>query len=145
MTVKGQVARRGLCGDVFLVEHAGRAAHRRREGRHVGAASGRSRSTPLSSGWPADAQYTLRARSLTSDGRTSASSPSKPFKAGDLEEGRIAFTEQWMPDRLWDIHTPQNMYQVDVSLLDAEGKVLDTSFRVRFGSANSGSTAATSI
>ena len=45
--------------------------------------------------------------------------------------GRLAFTEPWKPDKLWDIHTPQNQYEVALSLLDADGKVLDTSFTTR--------------
>jgi hypothetical protein len=38
-----------------------------------------------------------------------------------------------MPDKLWDIHTPQNTYDLEVSLLDAAGNVLDSGWTVRFG------------
>src|SRR5262249_52726246 len=35
--------------------------------------------------------------------------------------------------KLWDLHTPQNMFQAKVSLLAADGKVLDAFYPVRFG------------
>jgi beta-galactosidase len=38
-----------------------------------------------------------------------------------------------MPDQLWDVHTPQNQYDLEVSLVDAGGKVLDTGWTIRFG------------
>ena len=38
-----------------------------------------------------------------------------------------------MPDQLWDTHTPQNTYDLEVSLLGDGGKVLDTRWAVHFG------------
>ena len=38
--VKGEVARRGLCGDVYLWSDASRSPHQRREGGHVRAQGG---------------------------------------------------------------------------------------------------------
>ncbi|MCK4965543.1 hypothetical protein KAS50_00850, partial [bacterium] len=38
-----------------------------------------------------------------------------------------------MPEKLWDIHTPQNMYEVTVSLLEGGDKLLDTAIPERFG------------
>ena len=38
-----------------------------------------------------------------------------------------------MPDKLWDLHTPQNTCNLEVSLLDAACTVLDTSWTERFG------------
>jgi beta-galactosidase len=43
------------------------------------------------------------------------------------------FTASWHPERLWDTHTPQNQYDVIVSIVDAAGKVLDIALPVRFG------------
>ena len=54
-----------------------------------------------------EAQYALRAR-IMKDGRTVKEFTSRAFQASDLKDGRIAFTEKWMPEKLWDIHTPQN-------------------------------------
>jgi beta-galactosidase/beta-glucuronidase len=80
----------------------------------------------------ADARYCLRARIL--DGARSAGEFVSPlFTADNLKDGRLAFTERWKPNRLWDLHTPQNTYTLQLSLLDAQGKVLDIGWPVRFG------------
>ena len=42
-------------------------------------------------------------------------------------------TEKWMPDQLWDIHTPENTYDVEISLRDEDGHVVDTSWPIHFG------------
>ena len=55
------------------------------------------------------------------------------LKAKDLRDGRVTFTEKWRPKKLWDIHTPQNTYDFGLSLLNADGKVLDAFGAVRFG------------
>ena len=81
---------------------------------------------------PANGLFALRARVLK-DGRTVKEFTSQVFPGSDLKGGRFAFTEKWMPDQLWDIHTPQNIYDLELSLLDAAGKVLDTTSPARFG------------
>ncbi len=55
------------------------------------------------------------------------------FGAGDLKGGRIAVTEKWKPEKLWDLHTPGNTFNVEVSLVDALGKLLDAYHPVRCG------------
>ncbi|MBN1509162.1 MAG: hypothetical protein JW955_20115 [Sedimentisphaerales bacterium] len=129
--VKGSVARRGLCGDVYLVSTRPtpfitdvrvETSVRRQE---VAFDAGIE-------GLASDGLYAFRSRVLK-DGHSIRDFTSPSFRAGDLKEGRIAFTEKWMPDKLWDIHTPQNMYDLKVSLLDDKGTVLDTSWPVRFG------------
>jgi len=129
--IKGTVARRGLCGDVYLAStpRGPRIADvrvetsvRRQEFTFDAAIEG-----------PAtDAQYAFQARILES-GRTVKEFTSRTFQSNDLEEGRIASTEKWMPERLWDIHTPGRMYDLEISLLDGSGTVLDTSWTVHFG------------
>src|SRR5208283_2268908 len=57
---------------------------------------------------------------------------SPPFKSGDLKEERIAFTEKWKPKNLWDLNTPQNMCDLNLSLQEG-GKPLDTALPVHFG------------
>jgi len=52
-----------------------------------------------------------------------------PAVAGDA----AGFTVAWRPDKLWDLHTPQNQFELDLSLLDTAGQVLDTALPVRFG------------
>jgi len=129
--VTGSVARRGLCGDVYLI---GTPA-----GAHIADVkvdtSVRNWEITFEAGLEglaADAEYALRAQ-ITESGRRAGEFTSKRFGPGDLKDGRLAFAEKWRPDKLWDLHTPQNMYRLSLSLLDAEGKVLDTACPLRFG------------
>ncbi|MGC9316521.1 MAG: glycoside hydrolase family 2 TIM barrel-domain containing protein, partial [Armatimonadota bacterium] len=78
------------------------------------------------------AAYRLRAV-ITAGGETVRELASDQFSAADLDDGRFAFTQQWHPDRLWDLHTPQNTYDLQLSLLGDDGAVLDTCRPVRFG------------
>ncbi|NIP28837.1 MAG: hypothetical protein GWN67_19570, partial [Phycisphaerae bacterium] len=129
--ITGSVARRGLCGDVFIV------------GKPVGASTTDVKVDTSVRNWDitfesgllnlsADEQYALHAQ-VSDNGRKIREFASKPFKARDLRNGRIAFTEKWKPEKLWDTHTPENRYDVTISLLEAGGKVLDIREPVRFG------------
>ena len=129
--VKGSVARRGLCGDVYLVSTP--------PGSHIADmrvdTSVRKQELTLDAaieGLATGAQYAFHAK-IMKDGRRVKEFTSRAFQASDLKEGRRAATEKWMPDQLWDIHTPGNQYDLEVSLVDAGGKVLDTGWTVRFG------------
>ncbi|MGE5609627.1 MAG: hypothetical protein ACM359_10265 [Bacillota bacterium] len=129
--VKGSVARRGLCGDVYLV---GVPAGASIADVKVDTSVRRWEITfdAAFQGLAADVRYALRARIM--DGRQVAGEfTSNAFKGSDLKAGRFAFTGKWKPDRLWDLHTPENLYHLQISLLDAEGGVLDTGWPVRFG------------
>ena len=129
--VKGSVARRGLCGDVYL---SSTPAAPRIADLKVDTSVRRQEITfdAAVEGLGADAQYALHTRILK-DGRSIREFTGQAFHGSDLNEGRIASTEQWMPDDLWDIDTPQNTYDLEISLLDAGGKVLDAGWTVRFG------------
>ena len=129
--VAGSVARRGLCGDVFLVSTpmAARIADVKVD---TSVRKWQITFDAALDGLAADTQYALSAR-ITDDGRSVAEFTSKTFKAGDLKDGRVAFTENFKPEKLWDIHTPQNTYNLNLSLLEAGGKVLDAGDPVRFG------------
>jgi len=129
--VKGSVARRGLCGDVYLVA-APRGPRVADVKVDTSVRRGQITFGAALAGLSADAQYALRAR-LTDHGRSVGEFTSKAFRSSDLKDGRIAFTERWKPAKLWDIHTPGNVYTLHVSLLDAGGKVLDAHLPVRFG------------
>jgi hypothetical protein len=129
--VKGSVARHGLCGDVYLVSTpAGpRIADLRVD------TSVRKKEFTFDvalDGLVADAQYVFRAR-IVKDGRSIKEFMSRVFQGSVFKQGRFVSTEKWMPDKLWDIHTPQNTYDLEVSLLDDTGKLLDTAWTVRFG------------
>jgi beta-galactosidase len=129
--VKGSVARRGLCGDVYLVATpaGARVADVKAE------TSVRRSEVSVDAelrGLAADGRYSLHA-SIIKNGRTVREFASKPFKANDLAGGRFRFSENWKPEQLWDLHTPQEIDELRVSLVDAGGKVLDTTWDVRFG------------
>jgi len=129
--VPGSVARRGLCGDVYLV--AAPAGARIIDVRvDTSVRTWEITFQARLDGLAADAHYALRAE-ITDNGRGIETFTSKPFTAGDLRSGRFAFTEKWKPDKLWDINTPQNQYELSLSLLDADGQVLDAAEPSRFG------------
>lgn len=118
--VRGSVQRRGLCGDVFLVgEPTGaRLGHVR-----VATSVRQGELTVRSALVGAPAGATLHA--AIRDGERAVAEFDRP--AGEQ------FTVPWKPDKLWDLHTPQNQYELDLSLVDSAGRVLDTALPVRFG------------
>jgi len=153
--VKGSVARRGLCGDVYLVSTPA--------GPHLADlrvdTSVRKQEITLDAaveGLTPEAQYAFRVR-ITKEGRSVKEFTSMAFSAGDRgmgfqpmnhrqdadateshgqdarATGHVSFAEKWMPDKLWDIHTPGNQFDLEVSLVDAGGKVIDTGWPVHFG------------
>ncbi|MDP2899122.1 MAG: glycoside hydrolase family 2 TIM barrel-domain containing protein, partial [bacterium] len=129
--VTGSVARRSLCGDVYLASTP--AGPRIADVRvHTSVRKQEFTFDAALEGLAANAQYAFRAR-IMKDGRSIKELSSQAFQRSDLEEGRIASTQEWMPEKLWDIHTPQNTYDLEVSLLDARDTVLDTGWTVRFG------------
>jgi beta-galactosidase len=129
-TIEGIVARKGLCGDISLVSTP--AGPRisditldtsvRKWQIHFDTAV-----TTLDP----NASYVLQAR--ITDGNRPVKEFSRTFKSTDLHDARLQQTESWHPEKLWDTITPQNQYQVSVSLLDTHGKVLDIAHPVRFG------------
>ncbi len=129
--VTGSVARRGLCGDVYLVSTP---RNERIGDVKVDTSVRRWQITFKAAldGLATDTQYKLSAR-ITDNGRSVVEFTSRTFKAGDLKDGRISFTENFKPEKLWDIHTPQNTYHLNLSLLEAGGKVLDVFETARFG------------
>ncbi len=129
--VKGSVARRGLCGDVYLVA-APAGAHLGDVKVDTSVRKGSITCTAVLKGLDATRRYVLRGR-ITQGGRDVRQIAGKPFQGSDVKGGRMALTESWRPQKLWDIHTPGNTYTLRLSLLDAGGKVLDEALGVRFG------------
>jgi|MDTC01.3.fsa_nt_gb hypothetical protein len=129
--VKGSVARRGLCGDVYLV---GAPKGPRISDVKIDTSVRKGQITlgVAADGLAADTQYVLAAQ-LTDGGRRVGEFASKAFTLGDLKSGRIAFTSKWKPEKLWDIHTPDHKYTAALSLLDANKKLIDAALPVRFG------------
>lgn len=129
--VAGRVARRGLCGDVFLAglprgpvltDVRVETSVRRWEITIDAAVAGLDK----------DGTYVLRA-AIADGGQAVAQFASRPFSAADLRDGRARFTSPWKPAKLWDVHTPGNLYETEVSLHRADGASLDTFWPVRFG------------
>ncbi|NOY80781.1 MAG: hypothetical protein GXP31_07225 [Kiritimatiellaeota bacterium] len=129
--VKGRVARRGLCGDVSLTgTPTGPCVRNVKVDTSV-------RKWEIAFGasldnLTANEKYTLRAR-ITDNGRRVAEFTSKPFGVADVKGGRFVFVARWKPQKLWDIHTPQNMFRLGLSLLGARGELLDAAFPSRVG------------
>lgn len=129
--VKGTVERRGLCGDVFLVSTP-------RGPKITGvtvATSVRKRELTINAAIESlepNEHYSFRIR-IMKDGSAVKEFSSLPFQGSDLKDGRFTFTEKWMSDKLWDINTPQNTFDLQASLVDAGGQVLDTDWAQRFG------------
>jgi len=129
--MRGSVARRGLCGDVYLVGAP--------QGPRIGDVTVRTsvRKWEITfgaalDGLAPDARYALRAE-ITEDGRSVGEFTSAAFSGSDVTDGGFSFTENWKPDKLWDTHTPENQYDVSLSLVDAGGRLLDAALPERFG------------
>lgn len=120
---RGSVARRGLCGDVYLLSTPAAA---RIESLKIDTSVRREQITVAASlrGLRAPDRYALRAQ-VREKGRAVAEWTSRPFAGDSLRDGAISFTQDWRPEKLWDIHTPGNQYQLTLWLLDSTGKVLD--------------------
>jgi beta-galactosidase len=129
--VRGAVARRGLCGDVFLCS---RPPGARLDDVQVRTSVRRWELTldTALSGLEPGKSYRLHAR-ITEQGREVKAFQSRPFTATDAPAGRFVFTESWRPEKLWDLHTPQHQYELELSLREAEGRLLDALPPVRFG------------
>ncbi|MFC2123468.1 hypothetical protein ACFLU5_01555 [Bacteroidota bacterium] len=128
---EGRVQRRGLCGDVYLkstptgarIENVKIDTFFRNEEIMFNASI---------KGIDASKQYNLHVV-ITDKGSKVKEFTSKSFSVKDLKDDALVITEKWNPQKLWDIHTPQNKYNAIVMLVGGSKKVLDTSLPVTFG------------
>lgn len=129
--VKGRVARRGLCGDVYLVSTP---PGPRITDVRIDTSVRKLEMTVwvMLDALAGDEGYTLRAQIFDKE-RKVVEFTSEPFGRENLVDGRFAFSEKWKPDKMWDIHTPENMYELRLSLLGSDGEVLDSALPIRFG------------
>ncbi len=129
--VRGRVERRGLCGDVWL-ESA--PAGPRIAGVLVETSVRRGEITIRADleGLVPGRPCVLRAL-VTDRGRPVATFAGEPFTGADLAAGRYTFSAAWKPDWLWDLHTPESVFQLDLTLESPEGAVLDAALPERFG------------
>lgn len=129
--VKGQVARRGLCGDVFLVSiptaarltevNVATSVRRAELTLDVGVAG-------LDPGVPCSLQGRIR-RDGAEVKRFDASAPNLTRTTN----GTLGFVLPWKPEALWDLPTPGNQFELELTLLDGADRVLDVHPPVRFG------------
>jgi len=121
--VRGSVARRGLCGDTWLISSPkdARVSDLKMD------PSVRNWNITFNTaleGLQAGKQYLLQAK-VTDGDKPVTEFTSDPFTSNNLVDGRYSFSRNWKPEKLWDIHTPKNMYTVQISLMDAQKKTLD--------------------
>ncbi len=129
--VKGSVARRGLCGDVYLT--SGPMGARIEEvGVETSVRKGEIGFRVAVKELAAGERYTLRAEARQG-GEKVAEFKSGEFGAADVVGGRFEFRGKWKGERLWDMNRPGNVYEARVSLLDSKGKVVDAGYPERFG------------
>ena len=129
--IRGSVKYRGLCGDVFLVSMPAQARVTNVKvdpSVRQWALTVHADLANLASG----ADYTLQAK-ISDQGQLVKTLISPAFKDADLESGRFSFTQPWKPEKLWDLNTPKNQYDLELSLLDGAGKPVDVFLPVRFG------------
>src|SRR5262249_49018870 len=85
-------------------------------------------------GLAADGRYELRIQVRGHDGSVVHEIATRLFQVTDLKDGRLPVNPiAWLPKKLWDIHTPRNMYKVQVTLAEVGGKALDSYHDVPFG------------
>ncbi|MBC7353403.1 MAG: hypothetical protein H5U08_13665, partial [Thermogutta sp.] len=129
--VQGKVDRRGLCGDVFLVSRPRgpiirfarlESSYRQGNVRVVASVVRPNR----------DQQYRVKVV-YRNGGKTVREVLSPFFQAAQLDNGHLVFDDGWRPDKVWDIHTPENQYQVALSLVDERNAVVDEWWPIRWG------------
>ena len=129
--VKGSVNRRGLCGDVSLV--AAPLGERVEQVKvDTSVREGKITFGGTLSSLQSGRKYTLRAR-VTENGEAVREFTSRLFEAEDVKDSEMVFSAPWRPEKLWDIHTPQNQYDASLALVDDGGRILDESLPIRFG------------
>ncbi|MFI5379961.1 MAG: hypothetical protein ACHRHE_11735 [Tepidisphaerales bacterium] len=129
--IKGDVKYRGLCGDVFLISTPPQARVTNVKvdpSVRQGTLTVHADLTNLRAG----AEYKFQAK-ISDRGQPVKTLLSPPFKEADLKNGRLSFTQPWKPEKLWDINTPGNQYDLEFSLLDSAAKAVDVCPPVRFG------------
>lgn len=130
-TEAGTVARRGLCGDVYLVS----MPNSPRITDVTVTTSTRKKQIAAKAtvdGLRQDTKYVVHARILDQD-QTVREFRSSPLTTSDETSKVVEFSETWLPDRLWDTHSPQNQYKLSLALEDSDARTLDVGFDERFG------------
>jgi beta-galactosidase len=128
---RGSVARRGLCGDVYLTSTP---PGPRIVGVKVDTSVRRGKITlgVAVQDLPQEGRFGISTEIADPSGRV-VFLTNQVFRVQDVQRGKITIPHSWKPDRLWDIHTPKQTFSLQTSLLDEAGKVVDRSWTERFG------------
>lgn len=128
--VKGTVDRRGLCGDVFITSTP---LHNRIVNARVFTSVRLEEiAVKVSLEDLVPGEKFVRAR--VKDAETTVIEFDSPrFDPEQRQTTDLQFGTKWRPSKLWDVHTPQNMYELQLELHGPEGVVLDQSPPIRFG------------
>ncbi|HWE97514.1 MAG TPA: hypothetical protein VG269_26385, partial [Tepidisphaeraceae bacterium] len=128
---KASVQLRGLCGDVWLT--GAPAGPRLTDAKvetsvqkwEIAVSAAMAKLNPQTA-------YRIHAR-IMDNGKPVHELTSEAFKESDLKDGRFTFRGTWKPEKLWDLNTPANQYDLQLSLVDEMNATLDTLPDVRFG------------
>jgi hypothetical protein len=131
--VKGSVERRGLCGDVWLTSKP--AGPRITDVKvDTSVRKGQITINTAIENLAIGRRYELRIQIREDGGSVVREWTSQAFRASDLKDHLLAENSvAWLPKKLWDIHTPQHMHKVQVTLAEVNGKAVDVFDGVRFG------------
>lgn len=128
---KGQVTRRGLCGDIFLQSFP------KNERINDIAITTSFRKSEISFRVALEnllevLKYKLHFE-VKYKGNKVNEFTSTSFNKDELMNGYFTFTASWLTDKLWDIHTPGNIYECTITLHTKDNILLDTAFNQQFG------------
>ncbi len=129
--IKGAVNRRGLCGDLWLTSspQSSQIADVKIDTsvqRHEITFSANLKKLVEGRNYKIHAEVKDRnQRVLTATSRN--------FAVRDVNDGKLRFSHSWDNPRLWDTHTPNNIYTASLTLTEVDGKVVDTSIAQQFG------------
>jgi hypothetical protein len=126
---EAHVTLKGLTGDVFLV---GEPRENVLGDVHVVTSTRESKITFDTKIALGAGKRRLKARVLDK-GQVVKEFESEPFEAAQLQQGRHVFSAVWKDAKQWDLDATENMYEVVLTLKDADGKVLDESLPAAFG------------
>jgi len=126
---KASIRMKGITGDVFLTSEPGSNAV---DDVRVETSVRQGRIT-FDVGFPRDGETRRHGRRIRKDGkpvRTFAFAP----QALAAPASRVLVSADWKDAQLWDLDTPQNLYEAVLTVSDADSHaVLDETLPVRFG------------
>ncbi|MBI1390345.1 MAG: hypothetical protein GC154_18045 [bacterium] len=129
--VEGDVPLRGLCGDVYLV-----SSPKANDIQDVKIETSVRKNEIRLDIALRDAQlhkdFYIRA-TIFDNNQIVEEFQSELLSTDRLNNKRLSVSHSWKPEKIWDIDSPQNMYQISISLVDENGEEVDRYFPIRFG------------